>query len=138
MKFKTNLYVITRVTFGMLLVLYSVYNVIKYSGFLERLDKYFSTATIFDIAAVEALAPLVPFEEFLIGFFLVMGLFTRKILIAATILFGFFTIFLFDAGHIYCALLHSILLIVSIILLKKNNYDMDSLNYSRDSYQVIQ
>ncbi|MCK8522650.1 hypothetical protein M0D21_13785 [Aquimarina sp. D1M17] len=136
MKFKIYLYHFIRISFGMLLVLYSVYNVIKYSGFLSRLDQYFNSASVFDVWIIEALAPLVPFEEFIIGFFLVLGMFTRKVLVVSTFLLAFFTLFLFDAGYTNCALIHLVLCTVSIILLKKDNYNINSFHYD-NTYKTI-
>lgn len=103
----------------MLLVVYSLYNVIKYTGFLNRLDLYFANVTLFDFGFLEAMAPLIPFEEFLIGIFLVLGISVRKVLMVTVVLFGFFTLFLFDATKLDCALIHFTLFIVSFILLKK-------------------
>ncbi|WP_109300551.1 hypothetical protein [Aquimarina sp. AU474] len=138
MKFKIYLYQISRISLGIFLVLYSVYTVIKYSGFLDRLDVYFNAVSVFDIGIVEALAPLVPFEEFLIGFFLIFGLFTRKILIASSVLFGFLTLFLFDAHSYSCALIHLFFFFVSIILLKKDNYNLSTPNYKVQACRIIQ
>ncbi len=133
MKFKIYLYSIARVSFGIILVLSSIYNAVKYSGFLDRLDRYFSQVTIFDSNIIEAMAPLVPFEEFVIGFFLILGMFTKKALIASTVLFAFFTLFLLDANYWFCAGIHLFLCIVSIVLLRKNNYDVNSI----ESYRVF-
>ncbi len=137
MKIKIYLYQISRILFGIFLVLYSVYNVIRYAGFLDRLDLYFSAVSVFDFAAVEALAPLVPFEEFLIGFFLILGMFTRKVLIASAVLFAFFTVFLFDANHNTCALIHLFFFLVSMILLKKDNYDLITPGYNVQACHII-
>ncbi len=133
MKIKIYLYSFLRISFGMLLVLHSIYNAIKYSGFLDRLDQYFNKVSIFDNTVLEALAPLVPFEEFVIGFFLILGMFTKKALKVATFLFAFFTLFLLDADYLYCAGIHLILCLTSIFLLKKNNYDLSSI----DSYRIV-
>ncbi len=137
MKFKVYLYNIIRISFGMLLVLNGTYNVIRYSGFLDRLDGYFNTVSIFDLILLESLAPLVPFEEFVIGFFLALGMFKKKTLIASMVLFGFFTVFLFDAGHNYCALIHLSFCIISMVLFKNDNYDWNSREFTRNSYQII-
>jgi hypothetical protein len=137
MKIRIFLYHITRVVFGVLLVLCSTYNVIRYSEFLERLDLYFGNATVFDIGFIEALAPLVPFEEFVIGMFLALGIFTRKSLIVVIILFAFFTLFLVDADCLLFAFIHLVFCGIAMLLLKNDNYDMNSINYNKDSYQII-
>ncbi len=126
MNFKIYLYSLVRVTLGVLLVSYSLFNAIKYSVFLERLDGYFSKVSVFDIDFIEALAPLVPFEEFVIGFFLILGMFTRKVLIISILLFAFFTLFLLDADHFDLAFLHLFLCLIAILLLNKNKYDLDA------------
>ncbi|TSE03834.1 MULTISPECIES: hypothetical protein [Aquimarina] len=138
MKHKIFIYHVIRVAFGMFLVLYSIYNVIKYSEFLERLDRYFSNVTVFDTTIIESLAPLVPFEEFIIGFFITLGIFTRKALMAAIILFGFFALFLLDANYINCATVHLLFSLLAILLLKKDNYDLNTVNFDKDSHQIIQ
>lgn len=132
-KFKIYLYRIIRISFGVLLVLNSMYNAIKYPNFLNRLDNYFDQVTVFKYDIIETFAPLVPFEEFVIGFFLILGMFLKKVLKASTLLFAFFTLFLFDANNIYCALTYLMLFIVSVVLLRKNNYDLSSV----DSYKVL-
>ncbi len=137
MKLKVNLYPVLRVLFGSFLVLTSVYDVIKYSGFLTRLDTYFEEVSVFNLELLEAFAPLVPFEKFVIGFFMVLGMFKKEVLKASLILFGFFTLFLLDASYQYCALIHFGFFIISFILLKKDNYDFNSLDYKKDSYRVI-
>ncbi len=137
MKIRIYLYHLTRVVFGVLLVLSGTYNVIRYSEFLERLDIYFGNVTVFNIAFIETLAPLVPFEEFVIGMFLILGIFIRKALITVIILFTFFTLFLVDADCLLFAFAHLVFCGIAIVLLKKDNYDMNSINYDEDSYQVI-
>ncbi len=137
MKIRIYLYHLIRVVFGGLLVLYGTYNVIKYSEFLERLEAYFSNATVFNIAFIEALAPLVPFEEFVIGMFLILKIFVRKTLIAIIILFTFFTLFMVDADCLTLALIHLFFCGIAIVLLKNDKYDLNSINYDKDSYQVI-
>ncbi|WP_160112153.1 DoxX family membrane protein [Aquimarina sp. AU58] len=137
MKTRIYLYHLTRVIFGALLVLYGTYNVIRYSEFLERLDIYFGNVTVFNIGFIEALAPLVPFEEFLIGLFLVLGVFTRKTLIVTSILFAFFTLFLWDANSSYRAGAHLISFLITIVLIIGNTYDRNTIRYHKDSYQII-
>lgn len=132
MKFKIYFYRTLRVSLGVLLTSYSVYNTIEYNRFLERLDVYFGQATVFNISVIELLAPLVPFEEFVIGLFLTLGMSTKKVLQVLILLFGFFTLFLFDAGHWHCATIHFLILFVSLLLLLKNDYDVNSNHfYSR-------
>ncbi|GAA4276516.1 MauE/DoxX family redox-associated membrane protein [Aquimarina mytili] len=133
MKIKIYLYSFLRISFGTLLVLHSIFNAIKYSGFLDRLDVYFNQVSIFDNTVLETLAPLVPFEEFIIGFFLILGIFTKKALKVSIALFAFFTLFLLDANFVNCAAIHLLLCATSIILLRKNNYDINSI----DSYRVL-
>lgn len=131
------LYKAFRLLFGMFLVLFSTYNVIGYSEFLNRVDQFFNNVRVFDIEFIETLAPLVPFVEFVIGMFLTLGIFTRKVLIATIILFTFLIVFLLDANYWYCACAHFILWTIAIILLKMNHYDRNSMSYNKDSYQII-
>ncbi len=137
MKLKIYLYRFIRISLGILLMFYSVYNAIKYPVFLDRLDVYFNYVSIFDLNFIEALAPLVPFEEFVLGFFLILGMFTRKALIASIVLFTFFTLFLIDANHYSFAFIYFLICLISIVLLRKNNYDINT-GYKNDFHQVIQ
>lgn len=138
MKFKIYFYHVVRVALGILLVVYSLYNVIKYTGFLNRLDIYFGNVTLFDIGFLEAIAPLVPFEEFLIGILLTLGISVRKVLVVTASLFGFFTLFLIDATRLDCALIHFMLFIIAVALLKKDHYNLTSFDYSKDIYQMTE
>ncbi|MDY8137885.1 DoxX family membrane protein [Aquimarina sp. 2201CG5-10] len=137
MKFRIYFYTMIRVLFGTYLVAYGAYNVFRYPVFLDRLEKYFTYTSVFDLGIVELLAPLVPFETFIIGLFIAMGIFTRKILIASICLFAFLTVFLLDANADQLALVHFLFLIISVILLAKDNYNLNSVDYSRDSYMLL-
>ncbi len=137
MKLRLNFYTTIRILFGLFLVLISVYDAIKYSGFLGRLDTYFESVSIFDFEFLKATAPLVPFEKFVIGFFMMLGMFTKKVLAMALVLFGFFSLFLLDASYPYCALIHFGFFLVSFFLLKNNHYDLHSGRYNKDSFQII-
>ncbi|MBQ4805713.1 DoxX family membrane protein [Aquimarina sp. MMG015] len=137
MKFRVYLYAVVRILFGGFLALHSAYNVIIYSEFLNEVDTYFTKTTVFKYDLVEALAPLVPFEEFVLGLFLILGYFTRKVLICASILFLFLALFLLDVNSIGLSILHIGLFILTLILWKKDNYNLKSMDYSRDMYLMI-
>ncbi len=132
------LYHITKVLFGIILIVCGTYNVIKYSDFLNRLDTYFDTTTVFGFGLLEELAPLVPFGEFGIGMFLTLGIFTRKALLTSSVFFGFCSLFFLDSGYLPLALIHLFLCILAIILLRKKKYDLSSIRYDKDSYGVMQ
>ncbi|WP_299257200.1 hypothetical protein [uncultured Aquimarina sp.] len=137
MKFRIYLYTAVRILFGVFLVLHSTYNVIFYSEFLQKIDVYFSETTIFNYTLIEAFAPLVPFEEFMLGLFLVLGFFTRRVLIGAALLFSFLTFFLLDANSLKLSLIHLGFFFITLVLLRKDNYNLKSLDYSRDSFLMI-
>ncbi|KAA1242820.1 DoxX family membrane protein [Aquimarina sp. RZ0] len=134
MNVKLNLYTTIRVVFGLFLVLHGVCNAVLYSDFLNRIDAYFTKAKIFDIELIEALAPLVPFEEFVIGLFLVLGFFIKRALIAAILLFTFIVLFLLDVDSIELAILHIGFFFVALLLWRKDSCSIDGLNYSRDLF----
>lgn len=123
MRIRFFMYRVTRILFGIFLILTSIYNVIKYPFFLDRLDQYFNNARVFDTVFLETMAPLVPFEEFAIGMFLFMGIFIRKVLITSMVLFFFFALFLMDADYWDRAFLHLLFCMVAIVLLMKDNQD---------------
>ena len=131
------IYRVTRILFGMFLILTSIYNIIKYSGFLDRLDQYFNNVRVFDIVFLEAIALLVPFEEFVIGMFLVMGIFIRKVLIASIMLFFFFTLFLIDADYWNRAFVYMLFCLVAIVLLIKDNQDSNEGTFNKKTYLVV-
>ncbi|WP_108803516.1 DoxX family membrane protein [Aquimarina sp. Aq107] len=137
MRFRVYLYTVVRILFGAFLTVHSTYNVIVYSEFLNEIDTYFTRITIFKYDLVEALAPLVPFEEFVLGMFLILGYFTRNTLISASILFLFLSFFLLDANSIELSILHLGFFILTLILWKKDNYNLKSMDYSRDMYLMI-
>ncbi|MDH7446882.1 DoxX family membrane protein [Aquimarina sp. 2201CG14-23] len=137
MKFRVYLYTLVRILFGVFLVLHAAYNVIFYSEFLNKIDAHFTKTTIFNFSFIETLAPLVPFEEFVIGSFLALGFFTRNVLIGAIFLFSFLAFFLIDANSPELSLLHAGCFLVTLVLLKKENYNLKSADYTRDSFLMI-
>ncbi|WP_299439622.1 DoxX family membrane protein [uncultured Aquimarina sp.] len=137
MKFRIYLYTLVRVLFGIFLALHSTYNVFFYSEFLQKIDAYFTKATLFNYNFIEALAPLVPFEEFIVGMFLTLGFFTRKVLMGAALLFLFLAFFLLDANSLELALVHLVFFFIILILWHKENYNLKSMDYLRNSYLVI-
>jgi len=137
MKFRIYLYTAIRILFGVFLALHSVYNVFFYSDFLQKIDVHFTKATLFNYNLVETLAPLVPFEEFIVGMFLALGFFTRKVLKGAALLFLFLAFFLLDANSLELALVHLVCFFVVLMLWHKENYNLKSMDYLRDSYLII-
>lgn len=137
MRLRFFIYRATRILFGILLILNSIYNIIKYSGFLDRLDQYFNNTKVFDTVFLEAIAPLVPFEEFVIGMFLVMGIFIRRVLITTTLLFFFFALFLIDADYWDRAFVYLLFCMIAIVLLMKDRQDSNSRFFNKKSYVVI-
>ncbi|WP_206604249.1 hypothetical protein [Aquimarina sediminis] len=104
---------------------------------MDRLDVYFGSAKVFNIELIEALAPLVPFEEFVIGMFLILGIFTKEVLIATITLFTFFMLFFLDVNYWFLASIYCILSFVAIVLLKNSHYDINSMSYNKEPYRVI-
>ncbi|GAA0733321.1 hypothetical protein GCM10009430_47400 [Aquimarina litoralis] len=137
MKFKVYLYTISRVLFGLYLVVHSVYNVFIYSEFLKEINAYFEYTEWFTHPLIESLAPLVPFEEFILGMFLVLGIFTKEVLICALLLFSFISLFLLDANFPFLAIMHAMFFVISLILLQHKNYNIKSMDYNRDLYNSI-
>ncbi len=133
MRLRIFLYTKARILFGLFLVLHASYNAIGYSEFLIRINLYFTNTTVFNMKLIEILAPLVPFEEFIIGLLLIIGFLTRKSLIAAMISFAVITGFLFDANSVQLALLHMIFFFISLVLLMKIDYNLNSIDYQRES-----
>ncbi|SEL34140.1 hypothetical protein SAMN04487910_2187 [Aquimarina amphilecti] len=137
MKFRVYLYTAVRILFGAFLVLHSTYNVIIYSEFLKEIDTYFLKSTVFKYDLIEALAPLVPFEEFIIGMFLILGYYTKEVLISGSILFLFLSLFLLDANSTELSMIHLSFFILTLILWKKDNYNLKSVDYARHVDLII-
>ncbi|WP_298312501.1 hypothetical protein [uncultured Aquimarina sp.] len=137
MKFKIYLYAIARILFGLALTLNGVYNVIIYPKFLACLEDHFERATILDFEFIEFFLVLVPFTEFIIGLLLMIGCYTRKVLMSSVVLFLFIVMYLLDANSEIMIFVYTIFLLISGILLRKDNYNLKSMDYFRDSYQMI-
>ncbi|MBW1298807.1 MauE/DoxX family redox-associated membrane protein [Aquimarina litoralis] len=137
MKFKVYLYTAIRGLLGVFLTLHAIYNVLIYTDFLVEIEMYFKTSELFNYDFIEALAPLVPFEEFILGMFLILGVFTKEVLICSLFLFAFISIFLLDANFPVLSALHMFFFMVTLLLLKKHNYNLKSMDYSRDLYKTI-
>lgn len=128
---------ISRVLFGLYLVVHSAYNVFIYSEFLKEINDYFKHTEWFTHPLIESLAPLVPFEEYILGMFLILGIFIKEVLRCALLLFSFISLFLLDANFPFLAIIHVMFFVMSIILLKNNNYNIKSMDYNRDLYNSI-
>ncbi|WP_299210821.1 hypothetical protein [uncultured Aquimarina sp.] len=137
MKFRIYLYAIARILFGLALTFNGAYNVIVYPKFLACLDDHFERTTILDFEIIEFFLVLVPFAEFIIGLLLMIGCYTRKVLISSIILFLFIVMYLLDANSEIMIFVYTVFLLMSGILLRKDNYNLKSMDYSRDSYQMI-
>ncbi|MFD2561705.1 hypothetical protein [Aquimarina rubra] len=137
MKLRVYLYTTVRILFGVFLVLHSMYNVILYADFLQGLEMYFTKTTLFDYEFVKTFAPLVPFEEFTIGLFLIIGFSTRRVLMGAALLFSFLVFFLLDANSINLSLIHLVFFLISFILWKKEHYNLKSMDYSRGVHVMV-
>ncbi|MFC5046727.1 DoxX family membrane protein [Aquimarina sp. TRL1] len=131
------MYTIIRVLFGVLLVFHGIYNVIKYTAFLELMEKSFRVSNVFGLGFVEAFVSLIPFIQFGFGLFLILGFFTRNVLIFAVLLHAFFMIFLLETGVENIALIQLMFLIISVGLLFKNHYNLNSMDYTRDMFMTL-
>ncbi|WP_298546845.1 MauE/DoxX family redox-associated membrane protein [uncultured Aquimarina sp.] len=137
MRFRIYLYAIARILFGLVLTFNGAYNVIVYPKFLACLENHFERTSVLDFEFVEFFLVLVPFTEFTIGSLLMIGCYTRKVLISSVILFLFIVMYLLDANSEILIFVYAVFLLMSGILLRKDNYNLKSMDYSRDSYQMI-
>ncbi|TYP72958.1 DoxX family membrane protein [Aquimarina intermedia] len=132
MRFRVFFYACSRILFGSYLVVHAAYNVFDYSSFLVQLDMFFSNASFFSFEVLEALAPLVPFVEFIIGSFLLLGFFTKPVLLTAMVLFSGTVLFLLDVKEESLVTTHITLFIVSLILFIKDDYNPKPIGQSKD------
>jgi len=133
MRLRIYLYTAVRILFGAFLVLRSTYEVFLYADFLQKIDTYLLEITVFNLEFVELLAPLVPFGEFILGLFLVLGYFAKKTFIVATLLFCFFGLFLLDAKASELAMLHFSFMILTLLLWRKDHYNIQAIDHSKES-----
>jgi len=132
MKYRIFLYTLTRVLFGIVLAANGAYNVIIYPEFLTCLESFIRKTSVFDFEFVGIFLALAPFAEFLIGLLLIMGFYTRKALIFSILLFLFIALYLLDANSEIMIFVYTVFLLMSGILLRKDNYNIHSIDYSTD------
>jgi len=133
MRLRIYLYTAVRILFGTFLVLHSTYDVLLYADFLQQIDAYLLEITVFNLEFIEILTPLAPFGEFILGLFLVLGYFAKQTFIVATLLFCFLGLFLLDAKASELALLHFSFMILTLVLWRKDHYNIKSMDYSKES-----
>ncbi|WP_378185254.1 hypothetical protein ACE939_09590 [Aquimarina sp. W85] len=124
MKLTFLVYILPRIIFGLFLFFHGTFNVYDYSNFLLRLNSYFTKTTFFNLEILKALGPLVPFIEFIIGFFLLLDFFIKPVLWVATILFSGIILFLLDAKEESLLTTHIILLSVTLTLYINERYNL--------------
>jgi len=134
MKFKVYLYKVTRILFGVALTSSGAYNVIVYSSFLLCLEDNSEKVSLFNFEFIHVFLVLVPFAKFIIGLFLTLGFYTREVLIGAVIVFLFVIMYLLDINSETIIFMYVAFLMMSGILLKKDNYNLNSMDYTRDLF----
>ncbi len=102
---------------GGILILHAIVNVVVYLDFLDRLDVYFSNTSLFNNIFLKLTAPLVPFEEFTLGLFLLLGFYEKRTLQVGTVLFLFFCCFLLSAGFTGLGLAHGVVSLLMLVFL---------------------
>ncbi|WP_459211827.1 hypothetical protein [Aquimarina rhabdastrellae] len=136
MKINALVFFVFRIIIGLSFVIYGLYNAIQYESFIGRIETYFGQVSFFNIGIIETLAPLVPFEKFLIGLLLILGYATQKVTKIAILLCSFFTIFLIDAHQFNLALIYVVFVMMMLVILKdeKNIY---ALNAKKEPYMFL-
>ncbi|GAA0872001.1 hypothetical protein GCM10009117_11480 [Gangjinia marincola] len=128
MNIKVISYTTLRMIIGIFLVIHGFYNALFFSNFLNRLDHYFEKQDLFYNDFLIATAPLVPFEEFILGALLICGLFTKKVLYIATGLVLFFASFVLKANTYGLGMIYVFIVFISLILLLKEEYNYFSVD----------
>ncbi len=120
------MYSIIRVVTGLVLMVHGAHNVLYFSNYLNRVEIYFTRLEYFNTSFLYQTSPLVPFEEFTLGLFIAMGVFTRKSLWLAIGLYFFLILFMLDAEAYNLIAFHVALITIFLILDFNNKYDKHS------------
>lgn len=117
------LYSLVRIITGIVLVIHGAHNAFSYGNYMQRVEVYFSKLEYFNFPFLYSNSPFVPFEEFAIGLFLIMGFYTRKVLWIAMFSYTFLILFMLDAEAYNLVAFHVLLVAVFVVLDYTNQYD---------------
>lgn len=105
-KFLTAVYAFLRMLSGSVLMVHGYLNTVFFDKYLMKVENYFAHTTHFNWVVLKATSSFVPFEEFTLGLFLLLGFYTRTALLLSLVLFAFLSLFLFDGQAWENALFH--------------------------------
>jgi len=131
------MYTATRVLTGAYLVFHSFLSTIDFNGFLNKVDLYFESVEVFNFQILYYTAPLVPFEEFIIGILLALGLHTKIVLKVGFVLFAYFSLFLLDAGVYSSAICHIGMTLAMATLFYFKRFNIKSMDYEISSHSLL-
>lgn len=123
-KFLTASYALFRMLSGSVLMVHGYLNTVFFDKYLIKVESYFAHTTYFNWIILKATSSFVPFEEFTLGLFLLLGFYTRTTLILCVALFSFLSLFLFDSLAWDNALFHlGMACLFALLLLCHKSYD---------------
>lgn len=127
-RLRSGLYAGLRVLTGVLLILHGYINTINFHEYLMVVDQYFVKVRFFDFDILRMIIPFLPFVNFAIGLFVLLGFFTRRVLVTGMLLYVFLTLFMMDAKAFDQVFYHAFVSISMIILVLSENYNKYSLD----------
>lgn len=110
---------LTRIIFGLFFTLSGFYHAIMYGSYLQIMHNYLDRVTLINIDILEIWGVLIPFQEFLLGSFLIFGFYTKKVLSVAIILFSFLSVLSIDMGTFEILYLQLFYIAIALLLLRR-------------------
>ncbi|UOB16931.1 hypothetical protein [Abyssalbus ytuae] len=116
-------YSLSRLFAGVIMMGHGMYNAFNFKEYVHRVEVYFTKLDFFNNSFLYHTSPFVPFEEFTLGLFLVMGFKLKMALRLSVVLYTFLILFLLDAGAYNLIPFHIVLMGVFLILDYSHKYN---------------
>lgn len=105
-KFLTVLYAFLRMLSASVLMVRGYLNTVFFDKYLIKIESCFARTEHFNWDVLKAVSSFVPFIEFTLGLFLLLGFYTRTTVLLSLVAFTFTSLFLFDCQLYSIALFH--------------------------------
>lgn len=115
-------YLVLRLVVGSFMLVQAIWNVVQYESYADKLQALSMQHALCNTEFFTISAPLFPFVEFLLGSFLLLSLYYKRVLILALALFGVASVF-------YCyaeltvgrGIMYGLILCLSYLLLRSQH-----------------
>lgn len=105
-KFLTVVYAFLRMLSGSVLMVHGYLNTVFFDKYLMKAESCFARTEHFNWVVLKAISSFVPFIEFTLGLFLLLGFYTRTTILLSLVVFAFISLLLFDCQVYSLALFH--------------------------------